>query len=154
MVGEEPVSSVMLLHTCKQRQITTLLHINIQFTKAGFTLHLECQRQILERKQDVLLLSHHDKRLINMISTLHTAAVVDDISRYTGVTKKKPKCIVDYRTHVHGVDTADQYLAYYPFIHKTVKQPKKVFFSTFSNVHFSTVMLYLKNPTLIPTNHS
>jgi hypothetical protein len=46
------------------------------------------------RKQDVLLLSHHDKRLVNMISTLHTAAVVDDISRCTGVTKKKPKCIV------------------------------------------------------------
>jgi hypothetical protein len=30
------------------------------------------------RKQDVLLVSHQDKRLINMISTLHTAAVVDD----------------------------------------------------------------------------
>jgi hypothetical protein len=27
-----------------------------------------------------------------------------------------------------GVDTADQYLAYYPFIHKTVKWPKKAFF--------------------------
>jgi hypothetical protein len=51
------------------------------------------------RKQDVLLVSHHDKRLVNMISTLHTAA-----------------------------DTADQYLVYYPFIHKTVKWPKKVFF--------------------------
>ena len=27
---------------------------------------------------------------------------------------------------MHGVDTADQYLAYYPFIRKTVKWPKKV----------------------------
>jgi hypothetical protein len=27
------------------------------------------------RKQDVLLVSHHDKRLVNMISILHTAAV-------------------------------------------------------------------------------
>jgi hypothetical protein len=88
-----------------------------------------------------------------MISTLHTAAVVDDSSRRTGVTKKKPKCIADYNTHMHGVDTADQYLAYYRFIRKTVKWPTKVF-STFSNVHFSIVMLYLQNPTLIPTNHS
>jgi hypothetical protein len=41
------------------------------------------------RKQDVLLISHQDKRLVNMISTLHTAAVVDDTSRPTGITKKK-----------------------------------------------------------------
>jgi hypothetical protein len=32
------------------------------------------------RKQDVLLVTHQDKRLVNMISTLHTAAVVDDFS--------------------------------------------------------------------------
>jgi hypothetical protein len=71
-----------------------------------------------------------------MISALHTGAVVDDWSRCIGVTKKKPKCVADYNTHMHGVDTADQYLAYYPFIRKTI------------------VMLYLQNPTLIPTNHS
>jgi hypothetical protein len=29
---------------------------------------------------------------------------------------------------MHGVDTADQYLAYYPFIRNTVKWPKKIFF--------------------------
>ena len=61
------------------------------------------------------------KRLVNMISTLHTAAVVDDTSRRIGVAKKKPKCIVDYNTHMHGVDTADHYLACYPFICRTVK---------------------------------
>jgi hypothetical protein len=79
------------------------------------------------RKQEALLLFQHDKRLVNMISTLHTAAVVGDTSRGTGVAKKKLKCIVEYNTHMHGVDTADQYLAYYPFIHKTVKWCKKVF---------------------------
>jgi hypothetical protein len=54
--------------------------------------------------------------------------IVVDQSEQTGVAKKKPKCIIDYNTHMHGVDTADQYLAYYPFIRKTVKWPKKVFF--------------------------
>jgi hypothetical protein len=29
---------------------------------------------------------------------------------------------------MHFVDTEDQYLAYYPFIRKTVKWPKKAFF--------------------------
>ena len=80
------------------------------------------------RNQEMLLISHQDKRLVNMISTLHTAAVIETTSRRTGVAKKKPKCIIDYNTHMQGVDTADQYLAYYPFIYKTVKWPKKVFF--------------------------
>ena len=80
------------------------------------------------RNQEILLISHQDKRLVNMISTLHTGEVIETISRRTGVAKKKPKCIIDYNTHMHGVDTADQYLAYYPFIRKTVKWPKNVFF--------------------------
>ena len=41
-----------------------------------------------------------------MISTLHTAEVTETTSRRTGVTKKKPKCVIDYNTHMHGVDTA------------------------------------------------
>jgi transcriptional regulator of nitric oxide reductase len=39
-------------------------------------------------KQNILLLSLLDKRLINMVSTLHTAAVVDDTSKQSGKTKK------------------------------------------------------------------
>jgi len=70
-----------------------------------------------------------------------------------GVAKKKPKCIIDYNTHMHGVVTADQYLAYYPFIRKTVKWPKK-YFSIFSNVAFSPVMLPFQGIILIPENLS
>ena len=80
------------------------------------------------RNQDILLIiSHQDKRLVIMISTLHTAEVTETTSRRKGVTKR-PKCVIDYNTHMHGVDTVDQYLTYYPFIRKTVKWPKKVFF--------------------------
>ena len=63
-----------------------------------------------------------------MISTLHTAKVIETTSRRMGVAKKNPKCVIDYKTRMHGVDTADQYLTHYPFIRKTVKWPKKVFF--------------------------
>jgi hypothetical protein len=97
------------------------------------------------RKRDVLLVTHRDKRLVNMISTLHTAAAVDDSSRRTGVTKKKPKCIPDYNTHMHGVDIADQYLAYYPFIHKTVKWPKKVFFYLLQCTVFKSYVVFTKS---------
>jgi hypothetical protein len=47
---------------------------------------------------------------------------------------------------MHGVDTADQYLPYYPFIHKTVTWPKKVFFFTFSNVQlFNSYAVFTKS---------
>ena len=71
--------------------------------------------------QDILLISHQDKRLVNMISTLHTAEVIETTSRRMGVARKKPKCFIDHNIHMHRVDTVDQYLAYYPFICKTVQ---------------------------------
>jgi hypothetical protein len=58
-------------------------------------------------KQNVLLLSLQDKRVVNMVSCLHTAAVVDDTSRQSGKTKKNIN-VVDCNTYMHGVDSADQ----------------------------------------------
>ena len=46
---------------------------------------------------------------------------------------------------MHGVDTADQYLAYYPFIRKTVKWPKKVFFYLLQCCHFNSYVTFSKN---------
>ena len=84
-----------------------------------------------------------------MISTLHTAEVIETTSRRTGVAKKEPKCIVDYNTHMHGVDTADQYLANYPFISKTVKWPKKVYFYHVQGCLFNS---YVTISTNIPNS--
>ena len=80
-----------------------------------------------------------------MISTLHTAEVIETTGRRMGVAKKKPKCIIDYNTHMHSVDTADQYLAYYPFIRKTVKWPKKVFFYLLHCCLFNSYVTFSKN---------
>jgi len=57
----------------------------------------------------------------------------------------EPKCILDYNTYMHGVDTADQYLAYYPFIHKTVKWPQKVFFCLLQCCFFNSYVSFSKN---------
>ena len=46
---------------------------------------------------------------------------------------------------MHGVDTADQYLAYYPFIRKTVKWPKKVFFYLLQCCLFNSYVTFSKN---------
>ena len=36
------------------------------------------------RNQEILLISHHDKRLVNMISTLHTAEVIEKNKQTNG----------------------------------------------------------------------
>jgi hypothetical protein len=46
---------------------------------------------------------------------------------------------------MHGVDTADQYLAYYPFICKTVKWPKKVFFYLLQCALFNSYVVFTKS---------
>ena len=80
-----------------------------------------------------------------MISRLHTAEVTETTSRKMGVAKKKPECIIDYNTRMHGVDTADQYLAYYLFIRQTVKWPKKVFFYLLQCCFFNSYVTFSKN---------
>jgi len=97
------------------------------------------------RNKEILLISHQDKRLVNMISTLHAAEVIETTSRRTGVAKKKPKCVIDYNTHMHRVDTADQYLAHCPFIYKTVKWLKKVFFYVLQCCLFNSYVTFSKN---------
>jgi hypothetical protein len=43
-----------------------------------------------------------------------------------GAVKKKPITISEYNMFMKGVDRADQYLAYYSLLRKTVKWAKKV----------------------------
>ena len=48
------------------------------------------------RNQEILLLiSHQDKRLVNMISTHYTAQIFETTSRQMGVAKNKPKFVTD-----------------------------------------------------------
>ena len=61
------------------------------------------------------------------------------------MAKKKPKYVIDYNTHMHSVDTADQYVAYYPFIRKTVKWPKKVFFYLLQCCLLNSYVTFSKN---------
>ena len=109
------------------------------------------------RNQEILLISHQDKWVVNMISTLRTAELIETTVRRTGVAKKKPKCIIHYNTHMHGVDTADRCLAYCTFIRKTVKWPKKVFFYLLQSCLFKNYVTFSKgNPNsthIIPRFH-
>ena len=45
-----------------------------------------------------------------------------------GQMKQKPVVVEDYNQHMSGVDKLDQMMAYYSFLHKSVKWWRKVFF--------------------------
>ena len=95
------------------------------------------------RDDQVLLLTWLDKKPITMISTMHSAEMVE-VPRNFGKTTMKPECIVDYNRHMHGVDNADQYLSMYPFRRKTVKWPKKVFLYILQCMLFNAFRLHQK----------
>jgi len=98
------------------------------------------------RDQEILLISHQDKRLVNMISTLHTAEVVETTNRRTGVVKKKPRCIM-VLTHLTTI-----WLTTHSFA--KLSSGLRKCFSIFSSVAFSTVMLPFQRIIPIPANHS
>jgi hypothetical protein len=87
---------------------------------------LERGEMTFRRDGEVLLVSWMEKKIIIVISTMHSAEMVEIPTKF-GKKRMKPVCIEDYSQHMHGVDTADQYLASYPFIRKTYKWLKKVF---------------------------
>ena len=82
-----------------------------------------------------------DKRAISMISTIHSANMVEVRDRYNNM-KMKPECIAEYNKYMHGVDTADQHRAMYPYIRKTVKWTKKIFFYLLQCTLFNCFILH------------
>ena len=56
-----------------------------------------------KREGDVLLVAWNDKRVINMLSTVASAGMVETRDKQ-GKIKLKPECRVRYDSHMHGVD--------------------------------------------------
>jgi hypothetical protein len=76
---------------------------------------------------EVLLLSWRDKAVITVVSMMHSAEMVE-VSNKFGRKQMEPEYVADCNTFTQEVDSADQYLAFYPYMRKTDKWPKKVFF--------------------------
>jgi hypothetical protein len=67
----------------------------------------------------VVRLSQREKRVTNMVSTVHSTEMVEVIQ--IKQNKFKPKCTVHCNTFMHSMDYADQYLKMYPFTRRTLK---------------------------------
>ena len=96
------------------------------------------------RSGKILALSWLDKRKVLMLSTKHNASRTQVRTRYTirfgihhiltsilltrrGEVREKPTVVADYNLYMLGVDKLDQLMAYYSFLHKSVKWWRKIF---------------------------
>ncbi|XP_046398242.1 piggyBac transposable element-derived protein 4-like [Ischnura elegans] len=80
--------------------------------------------------EKLLALKWCDKREVWMLSTCHSAGVIETTKkdRQTGVVTKKPECIVDYNRFMGAVDKADMMLSSIESVRKSLKWYKKFFF--------------------------
>lgn len=81
------------------------------------------------RKHDILLqIWNNGKRNVNMISTIHSARIMESgsVNRRLHILIQKPESIINYNKYMEGVDRADQYLSYYSIFRKTKKWTKRV----------------------------
>ena len=58
--------------------------------------------------------------------------------------------VIDYTQNMGGVDKSDQYIQYYIFQHKTLKWPKRIFFTMLEILKFNSYRLFLLSPNHQP----
>ncbi|KAI4476907.1 hypothetical protein M0802_014805 [Mischocyttarus mexicanus] len=75
------------------------------------------------RKHDILLqIWNNGKRNVNMISTIHSAQIMESgsVNKKSHISIQKPESIISYK-YMKRVDRAEQYLSYYSIFRKTKK---------------------------------
>ena len=87
-----------------------------------------------------------DKRDVTAISTLHGNDVtIIPARRDEQKSVRKPKMIVDYNSHMGGVDLLDQLLCYYTVGRRTLKWWKRVFWRLVELCITNALVLYKEN---------
>ncbi|GBN15228.1 PiggyBac transposable element-derived protein 4 [Araneus ventricosus] len=102
------------------------------------------QHQFLRNGNILLQVWNNGKRNVNMISTIHSAQMVEsrNRSRTSHCPIQKPISIIDYNKYMKGVDRADQYLSYYSIFRKTKKWTKRVVMFFINCALFNSFKVY------------
>ena len=101
----------------------------------------------VDLKNGLLALQWRDKRVVNMISTIHNSDNVIKKRRTRQARDgqediRKPKMIDEYNKYMGGVDKSDQFLSYYGFNHRTVKWWKRAAFHLLDLAVVNSYILY------------
>ncbi|XP_060553795.1 piggyBac transposable element-derived protein 4-like [Ruditapes philippinarum] len=99
---------------------------------------------IFRRRGNMLVLKYHDKKDVNMLTTIHTAnlAVLERVNRQTHEPITKPTPIVEYCKKMGGVDLSDQVVQYYEVLQKSMKWWRKLFLHMFNLMIVNSFILY------------
>ena len=96
----------------------------------------------------ITVLVWHDKRNVNVISTLHDASLQvvpgGKVNRQTGQLVSKPAAVLDYNKHMGSVDKSDQMVLVNSSVRKTLKWTKKLFFHLLDLSVTNAFILYCK----------
>ena len=86
------------------------------------------------RSGNILYLQWKDKRVVNMLSAVHTGHEFSMVTRnakvdgqYQAIAVKQPKCVADYNGSMGGVDVFDQLIATHRVLRKSKKYWKSIF---------------------------
>ena len=88
----------------------------------GDVVHRSCN--------DILCVNWHDKRDVNLLTTVHTPQMIlsHSLDRTTRQRIEKPECVMDYNINMRLVDKSDAMIASVECARKTMKWYKKFFF--------------------------
>jgi hypothetical protein len=101
---------------------------------------------VWKRKGGVVVTNWKDKRNVRMISTRNKHRMKETTSR-KGAKKMKPECVVEYNSHMSGIDLSDQMLSYYSAPRKTIRWYRKIFFRLLDVCIWDSCYIYNnKNP--------
>ena len=104
-------------------------------------------RRAISVDDDMAIVQWHDKRMVSILSTLHSDKPVQVERRSRNVSGgreqvEKPEAVVEYTKYMGGVDRGDQLLSYYGFPHRTVKWWRRAFFFLFDAAIVNSYIMY------------
>lgn len=126
-------------------RVCGIIRKNRRLPQSLKTLRLTRGQYESRRNREILLeVWNNGRRNVNMISTIHSAQLMESTSRRkrSTVPIQKPNSIMNYNKYMKGVDRADQYLAYYSIFRKTRKWTKRVVMFFINCALFNSFKLY------------
>ena len=110
------------------------------------------ERKAFKLDESMLAIKWMDKRPVIMLTTIHNNDIISTERRSRkaegGIEKvEKPVAVAEYNKFMGGVDTADQFLSYYGFSHRTVRWWRRAFFFLLDMAVVNSYIIYTQKCT-------
>ena len=105
------------------------------------------EKRVVPVDDNMAVIQWHDKRLVSILSTLHSDSPVETERRSRSApggreVVEKPEAVVEYNMYMGGIDHGYQLLSYYGFPHRTVKWWRRAFFFLLEAAIVNSYIMY------------